>query len=199
MQMIPGDSIPVPMLAISMLIPALESAPMLLVSNPSLLLSNPLLLASAVSLQDAARYFFAGGICCCISHGVTVPIDVVKTRMQTDPNIRDLSVTAAGKAILEREGTAGLFAGFGSTIVGFTTSGAVKYGLYEVFKPFALDFVAGSSVLPNSPILGFLIAGAQAEIVASTLLCPLEATRIRLVTGELAVCTTCGVCVCAYS
>ena len=40
------------------------------------------------------------------------------------------------------------------------------------------------------------IAGAQAEIVASTLLCPLEATRIRLVTGELAVCTTCGVRLC---
>jgi len=42
-----------------------------------------LLLAAAVSGSDAARYFFAGGICCCISHGLTVPIDVVKTRMQT--------------------------------------------------------------------------------------------------------------------
>ena len=88
----------------------------------------------------------------------------------------------AAKFILEREGVKGLFTGFGSTLVGFTTSGAVKYGLYEVFKPFALDAVAVAPFLPNSPILGFLLAGASAELVASVLLCPLEATRIRLVT-----------------
>jgi hypothetical protein len=45
--------------------------------------SAELLLSTAVSASDAWRYFFAGGMCCCISHGVTVPIDVVKTRMQT--------------------------------------------------------------------------------------------------------------------
>lgn len=46
---------------------------------------SQLLLATAVSGGDAMRYFFSGGICCCISHGMTVPIDVVKTRMQTGP------------------------------------------------------------------------------------------------------------------
>jgi len=51
-----------------------------------------------------------------------------------------------------------------------------------VFKPFALDAVSSSPFLPNAPILSFLLAGASAELVASTLLCPLEATRIRLVT-----------------
>lgn len=141
-----------------------------------------LLLATAVSGNDAIRYFFAGGICCCISHGMTVPIDVVKTRMQTDPDVMQLSVLEAAKVIYAREGAKGLLAGFGSTIIGFSTSGAVKYGLYEVFKPFAQDFVSASPVLPNAPVLGFLLAGACAELVASTLLCPLEATRIRLVT-----------------
>ena len=99
-----------------------------------------------------------------------------------DPEIKALSVTDAATYILEREGAKGLFAGFGSTLIGFTTSGAVKYGLYEVFKPFSADFIASISFLPNSPILGFLLAGACAELVASVLLCPLEATRIRLVT-----------------
>lgn len=100
----------------------------------------------------------------------------------SDPDIKELSVPDAAKYILEKEGAKGLFAGFGSTLVGFTTSGAVKYGLYEVFKPFSLDFVASIPFIPNSPILGFLLAGAEAELVASLLLCPLEATRIRLVT-----------------
>lgn len=31
----------------------------------------------------ARRYFLAGGICCSFSHGVAVPFDVVKTRLQT--------------------------------------------------------------------------------------------------------------------
>ena len=70
-----------------------------------------------------------------------------------------------------------------------------KFGLYSV------DFASkGLERTPRESVAVFAaIAGAQAEIVASTLLCPLEATRIRLVTGELAVCATCGVCVCAYS
>ena len=34
------------------------------------------------------RYFAAGGTCAAISHGITTPIDVVKTRMQAQPEVR---------------------------------------------------------------------------------------------------------------
>jgi hypothetical protein len=34
------------------------------------------------------KYFLAGGLCCAASHGGTVPIDVVKTRLQTDADLR---------------------------------------------------------------------------------------------------------------
>ena len=33
------------------------------------------------------RYFVAGGTCAAISHGITTPIDVVKTRIQADPKV----------------------------------------------------------------------------------------------------------------
>ena len=140
--------------------------------------------AAAVSAGDAARYFFAGGMCCGISSGATVPIDVVKTRMQTDARLRTLSVLDSASFIVEKEGISSLFAGFGSTLVGFTVNGAVKYGLYEVLKPIVSNAVqsAGTQHGSVSPIVCFLLAGALAEVVASTLLCPLEATRIRLVT-----------------
>jgi hypothetical protein len=33
----------------------------------------------------ALQYFLAGSICACLSHVGGVPIDVLKTRLQTDP------------------------------------------------------------------------------------------------------------------
>ena len=36
------------------------------------------------------RYFVAGGVCAATSHGITTPIDVVKTKMQAQPEVRKL-------------------------------------------------------------------------------------------------------------
>jgi hypothetical protein len=33
------------------------------------------------------RYFVAGGTCAAFSHGITTPIDVVKTKMQANPKV----------------------------------------------------------------------------------------------------------------
>lgn len=33
------------------------------------------------------RFFVAGGTCAAISHGITTPIDVVKTRIQAQPEV----------------------------------------------------------------------------------------------------------------
>lgn len=33
------------------------------------------------------RFFVAGGTCAAISHGITTPIDVVKTRIQANPKV----------------------------------------------------------------------------------------------------------------
>lgn len=58
--------------------------------------SNPLLFAQANSATSAAigalknidyRYFVAGGTCAAFSHGITTPIDVVKTRLQANPEV----------------------------------------------------------------------------------------------------------------
>ena len=35
------------------------------------------------------RYFVAGGVCAATSHGITTPIDVVKTKMQAQPEVRN--------------------------------------------------------------------------------------------------------------
>jgi len=58
--------------------------------------SNPVMFAEANSAASAAigalknidyRYFVAGGTCAAFSHGITTPIDVVKTRLQANPEV----------------------------------------------------------------------------------------------------------------
>ena len=59
------------------------------------------------------RFFVAGGICAACSHGITTPIDVVKTKMQTNPEKYSEGVLAAAKDIVKTEGAAFLLSGLG--------------------------------------------------------------------------------------
>mmetsp|Transcript_6151 Transcript_6151/g.15169 ORF Transcript_6151/g.15169 Transcript_6151/m.15169 type:complete len:396 (-) Transcript_6151:1375-2562(-) len=120
------------------------------------------------------RYFLAGGISAATSHGITTPIDVVKTRMQLNPAKYSGNVMAAAKDIVETEGPAFLLQGLGATVVGYGCEGAMKFGCYELFKP-----IFGS--LTPSAFANALLASVVAGGVASVILCPAEGTRIRMV------------------
>eukprot|EP00960_Hanusia_phi_P071010 767445-Hanusia_phi.AAC.1 len=80
----------------------------------------------------------AGGISASVSHGGTVPIDVVKTRLQTDPSMRNSNFIVGTKTIIRNEGAQTLLGGLGSTLIGYAIQGSLKYGFYELFKPIVL-------------------------------------------------------------
>jgi solute carrier family 25 phosphate transporter 3 len=122
------------------------------------------------------RYFLSGGLCATASHGVTTPIDVVKTRMQADPLSYDKGFVDTAIRI-SNEGDGALLRGLGPTVVGYGLEGAAKFGLYESLKPTI------ANLLPlDSPTIPYLIASIIAGAVASVVLCPMEMARIRLVT-----------------
>jgi solute carrier family 25 phosphate transporter 3 len=123
------------------------------------------------------RYFLSGGLCAAASHGVTTPIDVVKTRMQADPLTYDNGFVDTAIPI-SKEGNRALLRGLGPTVVGYGLEGATKFGLYESLKPTI------ATLLPalDSPAIPYLIASITAGAVASVVLCPMEMARIRLVT-----------------
>ena len=121
------------------------------------------------------RFFIAGGASAAISHGITTPIDVVKTKMQSDSTLTNISPSEAALKIIEREGTQSLSAGLGPTVIGYGIEGALKFGVYESLKPVFL------SVFPVHNE-AYLAAAVCAGAIASIILCPIEETRIRLVT-----------------
>lgn len=123
------------------------------------------------------RFFVAGGASAAISHGITTPIDVVKTRMQTDSSLANVSPVEAAIKIVEDEGPKALTAGLGPTVIGYGVEGALKFGVYESLKPIFLSLISGG----NSGE-AYLAAAICAGALASIILCPMEETRIRLVT-----------------
>jgi len=125
---------------------------------------------------------FAGGVCCSITHGALCPVDVVKTRIQLDPVKYNQGMIGGFRQIIAAEGAGALATGLGPTAVGYFIQGWFKFGGVEFFKINFADAVGEEKAWQyRFPI--YLVAAACAEFIADIFLCPLEATRIRLVSN----------------
>jgi solute carrier family 25 phosphate transporter 3 len=151
-------------------------------SLDSSLAANGAFSAAVSALQKLdARYFVAGGVCAATSHGLTTPMDVVKTKMQANPQVYNKGVYDATVSIIKTDGPQALLGGLGPTIVGYGIEGGMKFGVYEVLKPVFLN-VFESISKKDSTAAAYICASVVAGAVASLLLCPMELTRIRIVT-----------------
>jgi solute carrier family 25 phosphate transporter 3 len=123
---------------------------------------------------------FAGGLCCSITHGALCPVDVVKTRIQLEPLKYNKGMFDGFKKVIAEEGVGALATGLGPTAVGYFVQGWFKFGGVEFFKiNMATSMGEEKAWKYRFPI--YLTAAACAEFIADVFLCPLEATRIRLV------------------
>eukprot|EP01041_Mallomonas_annulata_P001866 gene1866-3620_t len=130
------------------------------------------------------KYFLAGGACASFSHAVAVPVDVIKIRIQTAPDVYTAGVINTGNKIMREEGISMLFKGMGPTILGYSIHGSLKYGFYELFKPIILNTLSDFGwigISLETKLIQFIISGIFAEIIASTAILPLEAARIRMI------------------
>jgi len=122
----------------------------------------------------------AGGICCSITHGSLCPVDVVKTRIQLDPSKYNKGMIQGFRTVIAEEGVGALATGLGPTAVGYFVQGWFKFGGVEFFKIQQVQYFGVQTAWDNRfPI--YLTAAACAEFIADIFLCPLEATRIKLV------------------
>ncbi|KAI5299644.1 mitochondrial phosphate carrier protein [Ascosphaera atra] len=127
-----------------------------------------------------ARFAFAGAVCCSLTHGGLTPVDVVKTKIQLDPVTYNRGMIGGFKQVVQNEGAGALLTGFGPTAAGYFLQGAFKFGGYEFFKKQSIDYLGYETAAQNRTAV-YLGSSAAAEFFADIALCPLEATRIRLV------------------
>ncbi|KAM0283975.1 hypothetical protein ACHAQH_002170 [Verticillium albo-atrum] len=133
------------------------------------------------TISDYVKFFGAGALAATSTHGAATPIDVVKTRIQVDDALKGYNMVRAGKTIVAKEGASALLTGFGPTAVGYLVQGGGKFAGYEFFKKQFISMAGGPSQAVEKRTAIYLGASATAEFFADILLCPLEATRIRLV------------------
>ncbi|KAI9795286.1 MAG: mitochondrial phosphate carrier protein [Piccolia ochrophora] len=127
-----------------------------------------------------SRFAFAGAVCCSVTHGALTPVDVVKTRIQLDPLTYNNGMIGGFRKVVAKEGGGALLTGFGPTAAGYFLQGAFKFGGYEFFKQQCINNF-GYEFASNNRTAVYLASSAAAEFFADIALCPLEATRIRLV------------------
>merc|ERR1719199_1553427 len=122
----------------------------------------------------------SGGICCGITHGAVCPIDVVKTRIQLQPDVYNKGMIGGFRQVIAAEGVGALATGLGPTVFGYFIQGWFKFGGVEFFK---IQFVKtlGERKAWEQRNNIYLASAAVAEFIADIFLCPLEATRIKLV------------------
>jgi solute carrier family 25 phosphate transporter 3 len=135
---------------------------------------------SKFGLDYYLKSALAGGICCGFTHGAVCPVDVVKTRIQLEPQKYNSGMIGGFRTVIAEEGVMALSTGLAATGIGYFIQGWFKFGGVEFFKIKAAGALGEKKAWDNRTAI-YLGAAAGAEFIADCFLCPLEACRIRSV------------------
>jgi len=139
---------------------------------------------AAVQFGTGKYYMLCGlgGILSCgITHTAIVPLDLVKCRIQVNPE-KYKGIVSGFRVTVAEEGARALFKGWAPTAVGYSLQGLGKFGFYELFKQVYADMLGEELTFQYRTSL-YLAASASAEFFADIMLAPMEATKVRVQTS----------------
>jgi hypothetical protein len=131
-----------------------------------------------LNLPDFLRFCASGAVCASGVHLALTPLDVIKTKIQTDPENYP-GVVAAFQKVTKDAGLTGFFVGWVPTTVGFFCWGAVSYSITELLRRYFNDALGSQAISLEVPVI--LGASAISSFLSVFVLCPFEAVRIRSV------------------
>ncbi|KAL3915774.1 MAG: hypothetical protein SGILL_005487 [Bacillariaceae sp.] len=131
-----------------------------------------------LDLSSYLRFCASGAVCASGVHLLVTPLDVVKTKIQTDPDNYPGPITAFQKLVKD-QGLAGFFSGWQPTFVGFFFWGGVSYSLAELLRRYFNDLAGTQASSLEVPII--LVSAAISATVGTYILVPFESVRIRSV------------------
>ena len=131
-----------------------------------------------LDLASTLRFCLSGAICASGVHLILTPIDVVKTKVQTDP-VKYKGVFRSFNKVLQDEGFITLFTGWLPTFIGFFFWGGLTYTTTEAFRRLGTTLMGNDAATLEVPIV--VVAAGIASFLGSFILTPTEAVRIRSV------------------
>jgi solute carrier family 25 phosphate transporter 3 len=131
-----------------------------------------------LDLSSFLRFCASGAVCASGVHLLVTPLDVIKTKIQTDPDNYPDPVTAFQKLVKD-QGLTGFFSGWQPTFVGFFCWGGFSYSLTELLRRYLNDLAGVQSSSLEVPII--LVSSAVSATVGTFILVPFESVRIRSV------------------
>ncbi|CAJ1961731.1 unnamed protein product [Cylindrotheca closterium] len=131
-----------------------------------------------LNLSSFLRFSLSGAICASGAHFLLTPLDVVKTKLQTDPENYP-GVIRAFKKLAKEGGIEGFFAGWAPTFVGFFFWGSASYSTTELLRRYFVDALGPEARTLEVPII--LLSSAIGAAFSTFIICPFESIRIRSV------------------
>lgn len=132
------------------------------------------------SMKYYALCGFGGVLSCGLTHTAVVPLDLVKCRMQVDPQ-KYKGIFNGFSITLKEDGVRGLAKGWAPTLIGYSMQGLCKFGFYEVFKALYSNILGEENTYLWRTSL-YLASSASAEFFADIALAPMEAAKVRIQT-----------------
>ncbi|KAL3909604.1 MAG: hypothetical protein SGILL_008023 [Bacillariaceae sp.] len=131
-----------------------------------------------LDLSSFLRFCASGAVCASGVHLLMTPLDVVKTKIQTDPENYPGPIEAFQKLVKD-QGVTGFFSGWQPTFVGFFIWGGFSYSLTEFIRRYLNDVAGIQASSLEVPII--LVSSAISATVGTYILVPFESVRIRSV------------------
>jgi len=129
------------------------------------------------------RGLFYGGFSSCVAETVTMPVDVVKTRLQMDGaggvKVYNGTMDCASKMV-KADGPGALFKGLPPALVRQSTYGSLRYGMYGPIRN-SLGVKPGTPA-KDIPLWKKIVAGAAAGAISSAVANPTDLMKVRLQT-----------------
>ncbi|CAI4232005.1 unnamed protein product [Auanema sp. JU1783] len=139
---------------------------------------------SAIEFASGKYYAYCalGGVLSCgLTHTAIAPLDLIKCRIQVNPE-KYKGIVSGFKTTVAEEGVRALSKGWSPTLIGYSLQGFGKFGFYEIFKNVYADAIGAENAYLYRTAL-YLTASASAEFFADILLAPMEATKVRVQTA----------------
>ncbi|CAF3183197.1 unnamed protein product [Rotaria socialis] len=127
------------------------------------------------------KCLMGGALACGSTHLAITPLDVTKCNMQVNP-LKYTSLFGSLKTIMHEEGSRAIWKGWAPTVLGYSPQGALKFGLYEIFKD-AFSNLVGYDNAQKYRGLVWLSGAAASEFCACIALCPMEMIKVKVQTS----------------